>query len=133
MHNEMFKCFQKALRLVVLSQVSSCSVERVFLQLKLMRDTCGDNMLEDMVEVRMFCQCDGRLQVLIVIQVGIRVRGMFIYVINLLNRYISRYPWAWRCLESRYSAVHLVLNSRTPLRTVLHSWPPKNIKLCAAH
>ena len=49
MHNERFNFFRKVLILVVLSQVSSYSVERLFLQLNLMRDTCGDSMLEDMV------------------------------------------------------------------------------------
>ena len=58
-----FKYFKVALRLVVLTQVSSCSVERVFSQLKLMRDACGDNMFEDMVEIRMFCMCNGDLGV----------------------------------------------------------------------
>jgi len=41
-----FPCFTLALRLVGLSQVSSCSVERVFSRLKLIRDTCGGNMME---------------------------------------------------------------------------------------
>ena len=56
--NDEFQYFRKALRLVVLTQVSSCSVERVFSQLKIMRDACQDNMLEDMVEIRMFCRCN---------------------------------------------------------------------------
>ena len=59
--NDDFRFFREALRLVVLTQISSCSVERVFSQLKIMRDACQDNMLEDMVEVRMFCRCNGRL------------------------------------------------------------------------
>ena len=62
MHNEKFNLFYKTLMLLVLSQVSRCSVERIFLQLKLTRDTCGDIMLEDMVGIRMFCLCNGRLK-----------------------------------------------------------------------
>ena len=57
-----FKYFRHALILVVLTQISSCYVERVFSQLKLVRDACGDNMLEDMVEIRMFCRCNGDLK-----------------------------------------------------------------------
>ena len=61
MDSDRFKFFKMALRLVVLTQVSSCSVERVFSRLKMMREACGDNMLEDMVEIRMFCMCNGNL------------------------------------------------------------------------
>jgi hypothetical protein len=61
--NDDFLYFRTALRLVVLTQVSSCSVERVFSQLKLMRDACQDNMMDDMVEIRMFCRCNGNLPV----------------------------------------------------------------------
>ena len=57
----MFPCFRIALRLVVLSQMSSCSVERVFSQLKLIRDACGESMMEDMTEIRMFMRCNGDL------------------------------------------------------------------------
>ena len=53
--------FAKAIRVVVLTQLSSCAVERVFSQLKLIRDTCGDNMMEDMLEIRMFERCNGNL------------------------------------------------------------------------
>ena len=59
----MFICFRFALRLVVLSQMSSCSVERVFSQLKLIRETCGENMMEDMTEIRMLMRCNGNLNV----------------------------------------------------------------------
>ena len=51
-----------ALRLVaplLCQQVSSCAVERVFSQLLNIRQTCGDNMHEDMWEIRMFAQCNG--------------------------------------------------------------------------
>ena len=53
--------FRTALRLVVLSQTSSCSVERVFSRLKMIRDTCGDSCYEDMAEVRVMLQCNGNL------------------------------------------------------------------------
>jgi len=56
-----FPCYHLALRLVGLVQVSSCAVERVFSQLKYIRDRCGDNIYEDMLEIRMFAQCNGDL------------------------------------------------------------------------
>ncbi len=51
-------CFKMAVRIVAICQVSSCAVERVFSQLKLIDDACG-SMHEDMLEVRMFCQTNG--------------------------------------------------------------------------
>ena len=54
--------FALGLRLIVLTQVSSCAIERVFSQLKLIRDTCGDNMLEDMLEIRMFERNNGDIE-----------------------------------------------------------------------
>ena len=59
----MFTCFRLVLRLVVSSQMSSCSVKRVFSQLKLIRETCGENMMEDMTEIRMFMKCNRDLNV----------------------------------------------------------------------
>ena len=44
-----------------MTQLSSCAVERAFSQLKLIRDACGDNMMEDQLEVRMFERCNGDL------------------------------------------------------------------------
>ena len=41
-----------ALRLVVLVQLSSFFVERVFSRLKMSNDVCGDNMKEDMNKIR---------------------------------------------------------------------------------
>ena len=58
-----FLCFRLALRLVVLSQMTSCSVERVLFQLELVRDACRDDMLEDMNEIRMLMRCNGDLNV----------------------------------------------------------------------
>jgi len=60
-----FPSFKKALRFVVLAQLSSCAVERVFSRLKKMRDICGDNSLEDMTEVRIFMMCNGDLDELL--------------------------------------------------------------------
>ena len=56
-----FPAHALALRLVVLVQLSSCSVERVFSKLDLIRDTCGEKLLDDMCEVRLFLQCNGDL------------------------------------------------------------------------
>ena len=56
-----FPCHALALRLVVLAQMSSCSVERVFSRLKFIRERCGDNLYEDMLEIRLFLQCNGDL------------------------------------------------------------------------
>ena len=53
-----------ALRLVVLTQLSSCSVERVFSKLEGIHHVCGDNLFEDMTEVRLFLQCNGDLATL---------------------------------------------------------------------
>ena len=50
-----------ALRLVVLCQLSSCSVERVFSRLKLIQELCGGGMLEDTLDMRLFFQCNGDL------------------------------------------------------------------------
>ena len=50
-----------ALRLVVLAQLSSCSVERVFSKLEKIRQVTGDNLKEDMCEVRLLLQCNGDL------------------------------------------------------------------------
>ena len=50
-----------ALRLVVLCQFSSCSVERVLSHLKLIQELCGAGMLEDNLEMRLFLQCNSDL------------------------------------------------------------------------
>ena len=50
-----------AICLVVLAQLSSCSVERVFSKLKIIRERCGENLYDDMCEVRLFMQCNGDL------------------------------------------------------------------------
>ena len=55
--------FAQALRVVVLTQLSSCAVERVFSQLNLIRKQCGDNIIEDMIQIRMFERCNGDLSV----------------------------------------------------------------------
>ena len=50
-----------AIRLVVLAQLSSCSVERVFSKLERIRKATGENMKEDMCEIRLLLQCNGTL------------------------------------------------------------------------
>ena len=57
-----FAAFKLAIRLVVLSKLSSCSVERVFLRLKMIRDSCKDSMFEDMLENIIMIQCNGNLE-----------------------------------------------------------------------
>ena len=52
-----FTFLAKALRIVVLAQPSSASVERVFSQLKMIVDACGERMLEETLETRMFYRC----------------------------------------------------------------------------
>lgn len=51
-----------ALRLVVLTQLSSCSVERVFSKLDKVRKVCGDVLYDDMMEVRLLLQCNGDME-----------------------------------------------------------------------
>ena len=46
-----------------LTHVSSCAVERVSSQLKLIHDACGDNIMEDMVQIKMCERCNGDLSV----------------------------------------------------------------------
>jgi hypothetical protein len=50
-----------AIRLIVLAQLSSCSVERVFSRLDKVREVTGDNLKEDIMEVRLMLQCNGDL------------------------------------------------------------------------
>ena len=58
-----YPMYYLALCLIVLIQLSSCSVERVFSRLKHIRDAIGDNMLEsDISEIRLFLQCNGDLE-----------------------------------------------------------------------
>ena len=56
-----FKVHALVLRLIVLTQLSSCNVERVFSQLELIRQRCGEKMLDDLAELRIFLQCNGNL------------------------------------------------------------------------
>ena len=50
-----------AIRLIVLAQLSSCSVERVFSKLEKIRKITGETLKEDMLEVRLMLQCNGTL------------------------------------------------------------------------
>ena len=54
-----------AIRLIVLAQLSSCSVERVFSKLERIRQQTGDRLKEDMCEVRLLMQCNGDLDEMI--------------------------------------------------------------------
>ena len=56
-----FPAHALALRLAVLAQLSSCSVERVFSKLKIIRERCGEKLYDDMCEIRLFLQCNGDL------------------------------------------------------------------------
>ena len=57
-----FPKYLLAIRLVVLTQISSCAVERVFSRLKLIREVCDERLYEDMTEIRVLLQCNGDLQ-----------------------------------------------------------------------
>ena len=50
-----------AIRLIVLVQLSSCSVERVFSKLENSRKVCKENLKEDMTEIRLLAQVNGTL------------------------------------------------------------------------
>ena len=56
-----YPCHGLAIRLIVLAQLSSCSVERVFSKLERIRQSTGDTLKEDMCEVRLLLQCNGTL------------------------------------------------------------------------
>ena len=54
--------FQQAIRLVVLTQPSSASCERVFSQLTFIRRMVGDNILGEMLELRALLRCNNGLR-----------------------------------------------------------------------
>jgi len=56
-----FPCFSLALKIIGTLQVSTSAVERVFSQLQVIREVCGDKLCEDILEVRMFARCNGNL------------------------------------------------------------------------
>lgn len=56
-----FRANGLAVRLAVLVQLSSCSVERVFSQLELIRRRFGEHMLDDLAGLHIFLQCNGNL------------------------------------------------------------------------
>jgi hypothetical protein len=53
-----FNYMTVAVALTVLVQTSSAAVERVFSQLKLIIDACGQNTLADLMELRLFRRLD---------------------------------------------------------------------------
>ena len=61
--NPDFEHIRKCIRLVVLAQMSSCSVERVFSQLNQIRNTVGDNLFKEMLNNYMYLRCNGDLPV----------------------------------------------------------------------
>ena len=54
----LFPTWKHAIRLVVLVQPSSAAAERIFTQLKIIVDVCGESMLPDMLEFRLFQRCN---------------------------------------------------------------------------
>ena len=54
----LFLAWKHAIRLVVLVQPSSAAAERIFTQLKKIVDACGESMLPDMLEFRLFQRCN---------------------------------------------------------------------------
>jgi len=54
-----YPCHGLAIRLIVLAQLSSCSVERVFSKLEKIREVCGDSLKGDMCEIRLLLQVNG--------------------------------------------------------------------------
>ena len=60
--NTKLEYFAIAVRVVVLTQLSSCAIERIFSQLKLIVDSCGENMFEDMLEIRMLERNNGKIE-----------------------------------------------------------------------
>ena len=52
--NRNLQCFAIAFRSIVLTRIFSCGIERVFSQLKQIEDSCGENMSEDILEIRIF-------------------------------------------------------------------------------
>ena len=60
-HYSCFKYLNKAMGLISLIQTSSCFVERAFSQLKIIVDTCGTQMLEDQIELRMYHRMNNAL------------------------------------------------------------------------
>jgi len=61
--NPDFSHIRKCIRLVVLAQLSSCSVERIFSQMQQIRDAVGDNLFSEMAKNYMYLRCNGDLDV----------------------------------------------------------------------
>ena len=54
----LFPAWKHAIRLVVLVQPSSAATERLSTRLKIIVDACGESMLPDMLEYRLFQRCN---------------------------------------------------------------------------
>ena len=61
--NRKLHYFVITLRSVVMAQTSSCAVDMIFSRLKSIEDSCGENVREDMLEIRMFPRNNGDLNV----------------------------------------------------------------------
>jgi|AntRauTorckE5430_2_1112549.scaffolds.fasta_scaffold78888_2 hypothetical protein len=61
--NPDFKHIRECIGRVVLAQLSSCSVERVFSQLKQIRDAAGDSLFKEMLNNYMYLCCNKDLSV----------------------------------------------------------------------
>ena len=60
--NGTIPCFEEAVRLVAVVQVSNAAVERVFSQLTFIRRAVGDATLRDVMELRAFIRCNSGLE-----------------------------------------------------------------------
>ena len=61
--NPDFTFIRNCIRRVVLAQLSSCSVERVFSQLTQIQNTVGNNLFQEMINNYMYLRCNGDLKV----------------------------------------------------------------------
>ena len=61
--NPELRFFANATRTMVLTQLLCCAVHRVFSRLKLIKDSCGDNMMESILELCVFTRCNGDVHI----------------------------------------------------------------------
>lgn len=81
-HMKTFPVHGLVLCLIVLAQLSSCSVEKVFSKLKSIRDRCEESMYDDMCEVWLFLQCNGDLDDLYAAMSEKDLEGCFLFVLH---------------------------------------------------
>ena len=63
MDDSEFISYRNSLRIVVLTQLSSCAVERLFSQIKHIVDSVGHNTTEEITGLRMFLTRNGDFNV----------------------------------------------------------------------